>query len=81
MLRRQPRLPQLKAVISQTQAREFNKASGSLPSWGPPACMASGLGYITGLRELSPLSEAAPGLGIIMGPQQMVETDGGGLQL
>lgn len=34
-----------------------------------------GLGYITGLCELSPRSETAPGLGIIMRPQQMVEAD------
>lgn len=27
----------LKAVISQSQAKEFNKADGSLRSWGPPA--------------------------------------------
>lgn len=79
---RRPGLPRLRAVISQTQAREFNKVGCSLPSWGPPARAAAGLGYITGLCELSPRSETAPGLGIIMGPQQMVEgTAGGGLQL
>ena len=42
-------LPWLTAVISQSQAREFNKARVSLPSWGPPARAAQGLGYITGL--------------------------------
>lgn len=36
-----------------------------------------GLGYITGLCELSPQSETAPGFRIIVGPQQMVEADGG----
>lgn len=72
---RSPGLPLLKAA---TQAREFNKAGGSLPSWGPPARAAMGLGYITGLCELSPRSETAPGLGIITGPQQMVEADGRG---
>lgn len=36
-----------------------------------------GLGYITGLCELSPWSETAPGLGIITGPQQMVEAEDG----
>lgn len=51
------RQPWLKAVISQSQAKEFNKARGSLRSWGPPACAAQGLGYITGLCELSPQSE------------------------
>lgn len=72
---RSPELPLLKAA---TQAREFNKTSGSLSSWGPPARAAMGLGYITGLCELSPRSETAPGLGIITGPQQMVEADGRG---
>lgn len=70
------------SLKAATQAREFNKAGSSLPSWGPPARAAVGLGYITGLCELSPWSETAPGLGIITGPQQMVEAeDGGGLQL
>lgn len=75
MVLRSPGLPPLKTA---SQAREFNKAGGSLPSWGPPARAAMGLGYITGLRELSPPSETAPGLGIITGPQQMVEADGWG---
>lgn len=48
---------------------------------GTPARAASGLAYITRLHELFPPSEAAQSLGIIMGPQQMVEADGGGLQL
>lgn len=48
---------------------------------GTPARAAVGLGYITGLCELSPPSETALGFGIIMGPQQMVEANRGSLQL
>lgn len=80
-LLRRPGLHWLQAVIRQTKTREFNKAGSSLPSWGPPARAAAGLGYITGLCELSPPSETALGFGIIMGPQQMVEANRGSLQL
>lgn len=41
----------------------------------PPQAWLTLQGY------MSPPSEAARSLGIIMGPQQMVEVDGGGLQL
>lgn len=60
---------------------QATSAKDSLPSWGPPARAASGLACITRLHELFPPSEAAQSLAIIMGPQQMVEADGGGLQL